>query len=160
MRVFVALLLLSLAACSKPTKQEPIAAALEKLADTPSKMVLYSLNWGNLPGYQDIYNDKMFHGFIILGKAEITDRNEQRALLRAFARGVRENDSEEGTCFVPRHALHIEEGGRSMDLTICFHCLQVETRGFNNDNHFLVSRSPEPTFERSIVAHHLPALPK
>jgi hypothetical protein len=160
MRSFAVFLLFALVACSKPSKQEPIARALDKLADTPSKMVLYSLNWGNLPDYHDIYDDKMFHGFIILGKAEITDRNEQRALLRALAHGVRENDSEAGACFVPRHALHIEEGGRSMDLAICFHCLQVETRGFNDGNYFLVSRSPEPTFDQSIAAHHLPTLPK
>jgi hypothetical protein len=160
MRAVVALLLLSLVACGKRSKQEPIAAALDKLADTPSKMVLYSLNWGNLPDYQDVYDEKMFHGFIILGKAEITDRKEQRTLLRALARGARENDSAEGTCFLPRHALHIEEGGRSMDFTICFTCLQVEPRGFNNGDHFLVSQSPEAIFEHSVAAHHLPALPK
>ena len=160
MRALIALLLLSLVACGKPSKQEPIAAALDKIADTPLKMTLYSLNWGNLPDYQGVYNDKMFNGFIILGKAEITDRKEQRTLVRALARGVRENDSTEGSCFLPRHALHIEESGRSMDLTICFTCLQVEARGFNNGNYFLVSQSPRPIFDKSLAAHHLPELPK
>jgi hypothetical protein len=122
-------------------------------------MVLYSLNWGNLPDYKDIYDDHLFHGFIILGKAEITDPSEQRALLRALARGARENDSEAGACFVPRHALHIEQGGRSVDFTICFHCLQVEARGLDSQS-FLTSASPEPVFDSVLQAHHLPMLPR
>ena len=80
MRAFVALLVLSLVACGKHTKQVPVVAALEKLANAPSKVMLYSLNPEN---HHDIdpYTDTVFHGYDILGKAEITDRSEQRALL-------------------------------------------------------------------------------
>ena len=86
MRLFPTLLLFLLAACSKHTKQAPVVAALEKLADSPSKMVLYSVHPGMTEDYKDFYDDQSFHGYVILGKAEITDRNEQRTLLRALAR--------------------------------------------------------------------------
>ena len=158
MRAFVALLVLSLVACGKHTKQAPVVAALEKLADAPSKVVLYSLNPENHHD-NDPYTDTVFHGYDILGKAEITDRSEQRALLQALAHGASENDDHAMACFNPRHALHIEQGGRSTDFTICFECLQVETRGFDQGG-FLTSASPEPTFDESLRRHHLPVAPK
>ena len=113
MRVFVALLVLSLVACGKHTKQAPVVAALEKLADEPSQVVLYSLNPENHHD-NDPYTDTVFHGYDILGKAEITDRSEQRALLQALAHGASENDDHAMACFNPRHALHIEQNGRSI----------------------------------------------
>ena len=123
MRAFVALLVLSLVACGKHTKQAPVVAALEKLANAPSKVVLYSLNPEN-HNDNDPYTDTVFHGYDILGKAEITDRSEQRALLQALAHGASENDDHAMACFNPRHALHIEQNVRSIDFTICFECLQ------------------------------------
>jgi hypothetical protein len=158
MRALVVLLVLSLIACSKHTKQPPVVAALGKPADAPSKMVLYSLNPAN-NHHEDLYTDTVFHGFDILGKAEIADRTEQRALLRALAHGASENDDHALLCFNPRHALHIEQSGHSMDFTICFECLQVETRGFDPGG-FLTSASPEPTFDDSIRRHNLPLPPR
>ena len=149
---------LLLVACGKHAKQPQVVAALEKLADAPSKMVLYSLNPED---HHDggLHTDTVFHSFGILGKAEIIDRSEQRALLQALAHGASENDDHAMACFNPRHALHIEQGGRSTDFTICFECLQVETRGFDQGG-FLTSASPEPTFDESLRSHHLPVAPK
>jgi hypothetical protein len=158
MRAFVALLVLSLVACSKHTKQPQVVAALEKLANAPSKMVLYSLNPANHHN-GDLRTDTVLHGFDILGKAEIADTNEQRALLRALAQGASENDDHAAACFNPRHALHVEQNGRSLDFTICFECLQVETQGFAPGG-FLTTASPQPTFDQSLQTHHLPLAAK
>ena len=121
-------------------------------------MVLYSLDPENHHN-GDLYTDTMFHGFYILDSAEITDKNEQRGLLRALARGASENNDQVMACFNPRHALHVEQNGRSIDFAICFECLQVETRGFDHGD-FLTSASPEPTFDQSIRTHHLRFAPK
>ena len=102
---------------------------------------------------------RFFTATIFSGKAEITDRSEQRALLQALAHGASENDDHAMACFNPRHALHVEQGGRSTDFTICFECLQVETRGFDQGG-FLTSASPEPTFDESLRSHRLPVAPK
>ena len=158
MRALVASIVLLLIGCSKPTKQPQVVAALEKLADAPSKMVLYSLNPED---HHDggLHTDTVFHSFGILGKAEITDSNEQRTLLRALARGASENDDHAAACFNPRHALHIEENGQSLDFTICFECLQVQTQGFQPGG-FLTSDSPQLTFDQSLRTHHLPLATK
>ena len=140
--------------------QRPIATAIEKLGDAPSRIVLYSLNPSNNHS-EDLNTDAVFHGYDILGRSDISDRAEQQRLLVALARGAREKkDAVIGLCFIPRHGLHIERDGLSIDFTICFHCLQVEARGFDNIGSFPITKSPEPTFDESIQRHHLKAAPK
>jgi len=154
MRAATAFFLMSLVACGHRQKQPNVVAALERLAKAPSKMVLYSLDpYSHHDG--ELYTATLFQGYDILGKAEIGDATEQQALLRALARGASENDSDAALCFNPRHALHIEQNGRSLDFTICFECFRVETRGFESDG-FYTSRTPTATFDHSIQAHHMP----
>jgi hypothetical protein len=158
MCALVASVVLLLVGCSKHAKQPQVVASLEKLADAPSKMVLYSVNPED---HHDggLHTGTVFHGFGILGKAEIADPNEQRALLQALARGASENDDYAAACFNPRHALHVEQNGQSLDFTICFECLQVETQGFEPGG-FFTSASPQPAFDQSLQTHHLPLAPK
>jgi hypothetical protein len=158
MRALLASVVLLFVGCSKHAKQPQVVTALERLANAPSKMVLYSVNPED---HHDggLHTDAVFHGFGILGKAEITDTNEQRALLRALARGASENDDHAAACFNPRHAVHVEQNGQSVDFTICFECLQVQTEGFEPGG-FLTSDSPQPTFDQALQAHHLPLAEK
>jgi len=128
LRAFVALLVLSLVACGKHTKQAPVVAALEKLAAAPSKVVLYSLNPENHHD-NDPYTDTVFTAMIFSAKPRLpTEASSERSCKRSLI-GASENDDHAMACFDPRHALHIEQNGRSIDFTICFECLQVETRG-------------------------------
>jgi hypothetical protein len=84
MRTVTLLFALLLVACEHRKKQPNVVAALEKLASAPSKMVLYSLEpYSQQEG--DSYTDTLFHGYAILGKAEITDTSEQQALVRTLA---------------------------------------------------------------------------
>ena len=159
MRIIVASLLLLAVSVTASSDQEEIAAALEKLGEAPSKFVLYSLEPIKFHS-QSVRAAKLFHHFDILGHTEITDRSEQRALLRALAGGVREKkDHIVAMCFNPRHALHIEQSGRSIDLVICFECLQVQAYGFPQEG-FLTSASPQATFDTSLRRHHLPLASK
>jgi hypothetical protein len=154
MRTVTVLLALLLVACGHRKKQPSIVSALEKLASAPSKMVLYSLE----PYSQqepDSYTDTLFHGYTILGKAEISDTSEQQALVRALAQAASQYDDGPALCFNPRHALHIEQNGHSLDFTICFECFRVETRGFKPGD-FLTDRTPTATFDRSLQTHGLP----
>lgn len=136
-------------------------AALEKLAAAPSKMVLYSLDPGQLVHNEAIQTQTVFHGYDILGRADITDVNEQRALIRALASGVRESDGHTAIlCFNPRHGLHVEENGKSVDFVICFECLQVHAHGFELGDSFLITDAPRPTFDDSLQRHQIPLAPK
>jgi hypothetical protein len=160
-RAFIALVVLSLVACSRHVEQAPVVSALEKLADSPSKMVLYSLDPGHLVHNEAIQTQTVFHGYHILGHADITNVSEQRALMQALARGASEaKPGVIGACFNPRHGLHIEKRGHSVDLVICFECLQVHAFDFQLSDGFLTSPSPQPTFDDSLRRYQLPLASK
>src|SRR6266404_9528764 len=122
------LLFLLLGGCTEKTR---VAAAITKL-DSPSKLILYSLDPGPLRHDESIQSQTVFHGYDILGHADIPDADERRALVRALARSARESDGSIGACFNPRHGLHVERSGRSVDFVICFECLQVHAHEFKS----------------------------
>ena len=146
------ILLIVLSGCREESR---VADELDQLAISASRVVLYSLDpaqrHDNAP-----HTETIFHGFGILGRTEITDQDERQALLRALAHGVRKNDGVVAACFTPRHALHIEQADRRIDLTICFECLSVQVRGFNQEKGFITSRKPEAIFDQALKRHHLP----
>ena len=141
------------------TKTSRIARSIESLSTSPSKFILYSLS-PQRASKDETVTSTHFRGYSILGSAQITDPAEQRALLRALARGARENSDSAAMCFNPRHALHIEENQHSVDFTICFECLQVEARGFSPADWFTTSQSPENIFDESLTRHAVPKPPK
>ena len=147
------LLILLLCGC---TQKARTAAAIARLSDLPSKFVLYSLDPGPLVHDESIDTATVFHGYDILGHAEITDANERRALLGALARGARESDGAIGMCFNPRHGVRVEQNARSVDFVICFECLQLHAFGFQRGGEILTSASPQATFDDSLRHHQLP----
>ena len=150
------LLLFLLCGC---TQKERIATAVTRLGESPSKFILYSLDPNRREADESPQATATFRGWDILGQAEISDPDEQRALVRALARGVRESESA-ALCFEPRHGLHIEQRGRTTDFTICFACSQVFAHGFEVGGGFVTSRSPQPTFDESLRRHQLPLASK
>src|SRR5476651_675513 len=70
--------------------QSRIAAQLEALPFTTAEFTFYSLDPAGGLGYAT-NNEHVFHGFRILGKAEIKEAREKQTLFRAFSEGVREN---------------------------------------------------------------------
>ena len=140
--------------------QARVASAINGLADSPAKFVIYSLRPWPRPRDESGRPERVFHGYHVLGQAEISDAKERRRLAQALARGARENDSMLANCFEPRHGLHIEQSGRSVDLVICFECLRGHAYGFPPDSEFLTSASPQPTFDDSLRRHQLRLAPK
>ena len=158
MRTASALLLVSLlCGC---TEKARLSAAIEKLSDSPSKFTLYSLDPGPLSHDESTQSDTVFHGYDILGRTDIADPGERRALTQALARGARESDGTIGACFNPRHGLHIEQSGRSVDFVICFECLLVHAHGFHLGDSFLTGASPRSTFDELLRRHQLPLAAK
>jgi len=152
MRVAVAALLIS--ASSVLATEPDVASALEELAHSPSRVVLYSLAPHPDPS---IPVDQSFHSYQIRGRADVTEPAERQALLRALARGAREaNPNVVGACFNPRHGLRIEKGSYAADFIICFECLQVEACGLRVADGFRTSTAPQVTFDESLRRHNLP----
>jgi hypothetical protein len=138
------------------THEERVARAITQLGGSPSKFILYSIDPDRS---EDESVQGTFMSWNILGRTEIADPDEQRALARALARGAREN-ADVALCFEPRHGLHIEQGGRTVDFLICFACGQVFAEGFGVGRQFATSRSPQSTFDEALRRHHLPLAPK
>jgi hypothetical protein len=129
------------------TEKAHIAAGITKL-DSPSNLILYSLDSGPLQHDESIQSETVFHGYDILGRADISDADERRALVRALARSARESDGSIGACFNPRHGLHVEQSGCSVDFVICFECLQVHA----HESKSLLAGSQRPGVNRIIDA--------
>ncbi len=138
-----------------PAAQAQIADAMQALLAPNARMTLYSLHPYLRDDSASPDTDRL-HGYRILGRAEITDRAEQRSLLNALADGVRKNRGVVAMCFNPRHALRIEGGFAPIDLVICFECLQIYPHGFNGDKGIVTSEAPEPVFDAALKNHGLP----
>lgn len=101
--------------------------AVEQMLDEPDRFVLYALdphqehdNSGNVIPIGD-----GFHSYRVLGKTEVRDKAEQRRLWQALRQAAADNHGMAANCFIPHHGLRVESNGRSVEMVICFHCLQV-----------------------------------
>ena len=74
-----------------------------------------------------------FHGWKVLGQTTIKDADVRKKVLDAVLKGIQENKGEAANCFQPRHGLHATHEGKTVDLVICFECLQIRAYG-DGDN--------------------------
>ena len=117
------------------------------------EFVLYSLD----PRRQAEEPKDGFHGWLVLGRTQITDAGARKKLVAALEQGVREHDGSIAHCFNPRHGIRATRAGKSVDLVICFECFQVEvfTAG-QPDKGFLVSASPQQVFDEALRQADIP----
>jgi hypothetical protein len=89
-----------------------------------------------------------FHGYPVLGKTILKDEKTRKALVEELEKGVKENKGEVANCFLPRHGIRAVVDDKPVDLLICFQCLQVKYHIGEKAGEFLVTRSPEPAFDK------------
>lgn len=81
------------------------------------------------PGYDtrksDRHDDEYFRDFLILGSQLLEKKQEQYDVLSALYQGITENDGIAAMCFDPRHGVRAKKGDATVDLVICFECLQI-----------------------------------
>ena len=101
-----------------------------------------------------------FHGWPVLGKADITDPADRRQLLEAMQKGIDDNDGSVAGCFIPRHAIQIVTGDTTMDYVICFQCLQISTyetkAGNTTKGYKLTTAGPQGVFNAQLRKAGLP----
>ena len=131
-----------------------VPTSLERLADGPTRVVLYSVDPSQPVNEPP---DTLFFGrYRIRGSADVTDPAEQQALLKALAQGAREAKKEVMLCFEPHHGLRVEKGSYAAEFVICFECLQVQAWGFQPGWGFNISATPQSVFDDSLHRHNLP----
>ncbi len=92
-----------------------------------------------------------FHGYRILGAADVDDPTTRRRIVELVYDGVDGNTTTVAACFDPRHGIRATQGDRSIDLVICFECLQLklyDSGTADGGSGLLTSRSPEPEMTR------------
>jgi hypothetical protein len=92
--------------------------------------------------------EERLRGNRVLGKTTIKDKETQVRLIDALKKGAAENVGDIAMCFNPRHNLRVSHEGKTVDLLICFECLQVKCFVDGQpDVGFLTSRSPQTVFD-------------
>ena len=148
----IALVALFAAVACAHAKASDVGDAIDQIASSASKVVLYSLT----PIPNRLSKSKYsLEGYPIVGEAEITARSEQQALLAALARGHRESPKQIPMCFKPHHGLRVESRGHTAHFVICFECLQFYATGLGKRGYFTTSRSPQRIFDEALARHHI-----
>jgi hypothetical protein len=110
--------------------------AVDHLHEDPEQFILYSvddpsyfMNEGRLT--PDQLKCEILHGYPVLGKVKVTDREQRQALVSAIKDAVRNNREPEDKCFKPRHAIRSTKAGEMVDMVICFQCRNYQ--GYRQD---------------------------
>jgi hypothetical protein len=149
------------AVCGGPLKENQITPhnripeAVERLFDKAETFELYSLDPERKIGKDGkvIAVKDGFHGWQVLGKTEVKDEAQRKRLADALRLGAEDNFGMAANCFNPRHGLRLKGADHTVDLVICFECLQVEvfvdgerTKGF------LTTDEPQKPFDAALKA--------
>src|SRR5436305_771733 len=101
-----------------------------RLPDDPEELFVYSIdghtyleNGRKLTPEQE--KGETLHGWPVLGKVAIADSAQRKAVVEAIKEAVR-NPDPEARCFIPHHAIRSVKAGETVDLLICFSCLNYE----------------------------------
>jgi hypothetical protein len=136
--------------------QNRIPEPVERLFDKAETFELYSLDPDeprtDKDGKPAAVKDG-FHGWKVLGKTEVKGAAERKRLADALRLGAEDNFGMAAACFIPRHGIRLTGDGKTVDLVICFQCLQVEVF-VNGDSKkgFLTTDEPQKAFDAVLKA--------
>lgn len=98
-----------------------------RFRDNPDQLVVFSIdgpsyfkNEGELTEEQA--KGELFHRYPVLGKTEITDLQQQQAIISAINEAIGTPPDVYPKCFIPRHAIRHVKGSRTTEMLICFKC--------------------------------------
>jgi hypothetical protein len=132
-----------------------LPAETVKVLDQAERFLVYSLEpLEELPRHEHS-TETHFHGYPVLGKAELTDANERAQLLGDFYQGVKDARGAVGNCFAPRHGISATLGDDTVDLVICFECWTVLTFA-KHGRDVGVTDLPQAAFNRVLEREKIP----
>ncbi|NUP10242.1 MAG: hypothetical protein HOW73_29685 [Polyangiaceae bacterium] len=133
--------------------RDRFAAAVRDMFDAPSTVEIFSID----PSDETSSEGNQFRGRTIIGTAFVAPWDVRQDLLNLIARGVYASEGGAFVCFQPRHALTIGKGRRSLDILICYSCLQLFVYGGGDigNKPLLTSSSVEPAVTAIFESHGL-----
>jgi hypothetical protein len=100
-----------------------------------------------------------FHGWEVLGKTVLKDK-DMRKVLAAVEQGIARSDGSAARCFIPRHGIRASHGKRTVDLVICFECLQIQVYLDNTQGKtVLTTDAPQDLLNRVLMKAKVPLAP-
>lgn len=144
--------------------QRTLSALSQEVLASPDSFFLYSIN-----PEKEFYgtNEPMrgyFHRYEVLGRLEITGKEQQETLLSALYKGMEEARGSAHKCFNPRHGITATKGANKIELLICFECLSgyeftpeypQDTRA-RRGRYFRTSNTPRDAFNASLKQAKIP----
>lgn len=118
---------------------------------------LYSLDPGRT-GPKDA--KEKFYDWAVLGRTDVADSAVRKQLVAALWKGVAESDGMVAGCFNPRHGVRVTHKGKTVDFILCFECLSVRVTDGKRRGTFLITRSPQPAFDKALTDLRVPLAPK
>src|SRR5262245_34135414 len=141
--LIVCLCLIGIKACSSndPHKLPSAAKSILEKADKIELISLYPGQMDEPPPEGDYF------GWKELGRTTIQDPETRETVATAVQNAIIEGRTG-AKCFDPRHAIHADHKGKTVDILICFHCSQVliylnEKQG----PYIAISESPQPLLD-------------
>ncbi|PTY03557.1 hypothetical protein DB346_06720 [Verrucomicrobia bacterium LW23] len=136
-------------ASAAPVAADPDADARGEViralaAPEAGSVTLYSLT-GKLSKPLRLEGDDVLQGFVVLGKAALSDKagaatspsslSPAARACNAFGELLAPTRVLAAECFIPRHALTLRHGGHRYDILICFECSRYSV--FRDNKEFL-----------------------
>jgi len=125
--------------------------AIRAYHPSQARVYLYSLD----PKFTAVDDSDHFHGYRILGSSEITASDEKAALILSLSNAI-SHGLYVSMCFEPQHGLRIINDAETVDLVICFSCLQIQPFNFNGNKMFGTAGYPFAAYNAILERHGLP----
>jgi hypothetical protein len=130
-------------------KGNPIPKAARDVLENADEFTLLSLKSNVMAKGKE-----RFCEYAILGKKQIKNVSERRAILDALYAGVSASGPI-AECFNPRHGIRAKRGNETEELLICFDCGQIHLHGAAEAS-LCVDKTPAAVFNRSLTKAHVP----
>ena len=154
-----AMLLTTVSAWTAEKPENKLSADVQTILEKAEQFELLSLD----PAVEGVKGKEGFHGWKILGKTMVKDAAVRKEIVTALDKGIAESDGNGAKCFDPRHGIRAQRDGKTVELVICFECMQVQgylDKSEKSDVHFLVTKTPQDAFDKVLKAAGVKLAPK
>lgn len=138
----------------------------DPLPADPDQLVLYSIDGPSALKREDDKakaEGEMFHDWPVLGKVEIADPEQRRAIINAVNAATRDKSEVQAKCFIPRHAIRMVKGSETLDVVICFQCRNYERfppRPLSGNHYEPIASSAQPLLDEALRNAGIPLAAK
>jgi len=137
-----------------PLAERRLSELSQDVLASPDTFSLYSIDPDKFNPGTNGPTQTHFQHYEILGRLEITEKEQRAALLSALYKGLGEARKRDLKCFNPRHGITATKGTNKIELLICFECLSgyeftpecPELSRQCHGHHFRISNTPRDTF--------------